>query len=223
MIGACSRTAQSTRLAPLVLAISPALSTAAFSPEMTICPGALSLATTTMPASAASGNGGFGRFDVDADQGRHRAHAHRGCRLHGLPAQAHQPCRIGKAEGARRAERGIFAQRMTGHDAGMPAKVESRLRAWSTRIMAMEAAMIAGWAFSVRTRSDSGPSHISRDRRWESASSTSSKASRAGANASATALPMPTAWLPCPGKINALTSVLRCSPLKSRLRPAQDA
>src|SRR6185437_3619974 len=35
------------------------------------------------------------------------------------------------------------------------------------------------------------------------ASSISSKVSRAGAKASASALPMPTAWLPCPGKMNA--------------------
>ncbi len=69
--------------------------------------------------------------------------------------------------------------------------------------MAIEAAMIAGWAFSVRTRSLSGPSHISFDSFWFSASSTSWKTARAGAKASASALPMPTAWEPCPGKMNA--------------------
>src|SRR5271163_1827889 len=63
--------------------------------------------------------------------------------------------------------------------------------------------MIAGWAFSVRTKSLSGPSHISRESFCCSASSTSSKTSRALANASASALPMPTAWLPCPGKMKA--------------------
>src|SRR5258707_1257611 len=75
----------------------------------------------------------------------------------------------------------------------------------TTRTTGMDAALIAGWASSVRTSSDSGPSPISRVRRCDSASSTSSNASRAGAKASATALPMPMAWLPCPGKINALT------------------
>src|SRR6202042_2015061 len=61
----------------------------------------------------------------------------------------------------------------------------------------------AGWAFSVRVRSDSGPSHISFDSFWDSASSTSWNTSRAGAKASARSLPMPTFWLPCPGKRNA--------------------
>ena len=38
---------------------------------------------------------------------------------------------------------------------------------------------------------------------WPSASSTSWKTSRACGLAAASALPMPTAWLPCPGKMNA--------------------
>ncbi len=69
--------------------------------------------------------------------------------------------------------------------------------------------MMAGWAFSVRVRSLSGPSHISLDSFCDSASSTSWKTSRAGAKASASALPMPTVWLPCPGKRNARVIVRR--------------
>src|SRR5215467_8945103 len=88
--------------------------------------------------------------------------------------------------------------------------------------MASESVMIAGCAFSVRKRSDSGPSHISLDSRWESTSSTSSKVSRAGAKASAKALPMPTLWLPCPGKMKALNGTPFLQPLKLGLPLAQD-
>ena len=56
----------------------------------------------------------------------------------------------------------------------------------------MEAVITAGCVFSVSVSSLSGPSHMSFDSRWFSASSTSSKTSRAAANASAKALPMPT-------------------------------
>ena len=73
----------------------------------------------------------------------------------------------------------------------------------STRKVAMALAIIAGCAFSVRVSSLSGPSHIRRNRCWPSASSISSNTARAIGLASASALPMPTAWLPCPGKINA--------------------
>ncbi len=73
----------------------------------------------------------------------------------------------------------------------------------STRITAMETAISAGWAFSVRVRSASGPSHMSRDSFWFSAPSTSSNTARAAAKLSASALPMPTAWLPWPGNMKA--------------------
>src|SRR5512146_2719812 len=44
---------------------------------------------------------------------------------------------------------------------------------------------------------------MSRDRLWPSASFTSSNTSRAGAKAAASSWPMPTAWLPWPGKMKA--------------------
>ena len=73
----------------------------------------------------------------------------------------------------------------------------------SVRNTASELAMIAGCAFSVSLSSSSGPSLISRNRFWPSASSTSANTSFAARLASANAAPMPTAWLPCPGKMNA--------------------
>src|SRR5579872_2404579 len=75
--------------------------------------------------------------------------------------------------------------------------------------------MMAGWAFCVRVRSLSGPSHMTRDNFCDSASSTSWKISRAGGNASASALPMPTAWLPCPGNRNARVIVIADKPRAS--------
>src|ERR1044071_8950363 len=74
----------------------------------------------------------------------------------------------------------------------------------STRTMASDKAMMAGWAFSVRVRSASGPSHISLLSFWDKASSTSWNTWRAALKASASSLPMPTFWLPWPGKRKAL-------------------
>jgi len=61
-------------------------------------------------------------------------------------------------------------------------------------------------AFSVSVGSSSGPSRINRERFCPSASSTSSNTSFAARLAPASAAPMPTAWLPCPGKMNARIS-----------------
>ena len=73
----------------------------------------------------------------------------------------------------------------------------------STRSTAMDSAMIAGWAFSVSISSFAGPSFMSANSFWPSASSTSSNSSRAWGLAAARSAPMPTFWLPCPGKMNA--------------------
>jgi hypothetical protein len=73
----------------------------------------------------------------------------------------------------------------------------------STRRVASETAINAGWAFSVSCRVSAGPSQIMVVSRCPSAASTSSKTVRAARKASAKALPMPTAWEPCPGKVNA--------------------
>ncbi len=67
----------------------------------------------------------------------------------------------------------------------------------------METAISAGCALAVSVSTSSGPSNIVAESFSPSAASTSSKTARASANCSARALPMPTAWLPCPGKVNA--------------------
>ena len=71
---------------------------------------------------------------------------------------------------------------------------------------AIETAISAGCAFSVRVSLSAGPSHMMALSLSPSASSTSSKTARAGAKASASALPMPTAWLPCPGNVSAIAN-----------------
>jgi hypothetical protein len=63
--------------------------------------------------------------------------------------------------------------------------------------------MRAGWVLAVRVSSSAGPSQTIAESFWDRASSTSSKTARACGKASARALPMPTLWLPWPGKTNA--------------------
>ena len=67
----------------------------------------------------------FGLFDLGADQGSHAALAHRHGGLHRLAARFQQPRRIGQREGPGGAERGIFAQAVTGHQGGMSGDVEA--------------------------------------------------------------------------------------------------
>ena len=73
----------------------------------------------------------------------------------------------------------------------------------STRSTASEWAISAGWVFSVRIRSSPGPSNMSLESFWFRVSSTSSNTSRAAEKAAARSRPMPTAWLPWPGKMKA--------------------
>src|SRR5262245_30351334 len=73
----------------------------------------------------------------------------------------------------------------------------------STRSLAIETAISAGWAFSVSCRVSAGPSQIVAVSFSPSAASTSSNTAFAAGKASASALPMPTPWEPCPGKVNA--------------------
>ena len=74
----------------------------------------------------------------------------------------------------------------------------------STRITAIDTAISAGCAFSVSVRVSLGPSHMICERFWPSAASTSSNTSRAARRPAASSRPMPTSWLPCPGKTNAM-------------------
>ena len=77
----------------------------------------------------------------------------------------------------------------------------------STRSTAIDIAMSAGWVFSVKVRASAGPSNISCESFCFSASSTSWNTSRAAGKASARARPMPTVWLPWPGKMKAWTGM----------------
>ena len=121
-----TRTSGMARLMPLALAISAARSIASFDA------GDHHLARRIVvgdDADAALGRGflrhGFGGFDLGADQRGHRALAHRHGGLHRLAARFQKPRRIGQAEGARGAQRGIFAQRMAGDQARMPGEIEA--------------------------------------------------------------------------------------------------
>ena len=132
-----------------------------------------------------------------------RALAHRHRRLHRLAAHLQQPRRVGKAESARGAERGIFAQPVAGDQTGMAGDDPARISFSSTRMTASDSAMIAGWAFSVRVRSvfrafPHQPRQFLRQRVVDFLEHFAR-----GRESSARSLPMPTAWLPCPGKRNA--------------------
>ena len=71
----------------------------------------------------------FGLFDFGAEQRAHAALADRHGALHRLAARFQQPRRVGEREGAGGAERGVFAERMTGDEARMLGEIEARLRA----------------------------------------------------------------------------------------------
>ena len=146
--------------------------------------------------------GFLGRFELDAEQGRHGADADRHRLLHRLAAQLHKPRGICKLQRADRGQCRIFAQRVAG-DVARQALQRLAAVLFQDAHHAMLTAISAGWAFSVRIRSDSGPSLINFERFCFSASSTSWKTSRAVTNASARSEPMPTAWEPCPGKTKA--------------------
>ena len=67
----------------------------------------------------------------------------------------------------------------------------------------MDAASSAGWAFSVRLRSSSGPSQARRVIGSPSAASAAANTAAAAGEDSARARPMPTNWLPWPGNTSA--------------------
>src|ERR1039458_5589835 len=74
----------------------------------------------------------------------------------------------------------------------------------STRQAATLTVRMAGWVFSVRRRSSSGPSKINFEIGKPSASSASAKVWAAMGKRSARSRPMPTACEPCPGKRKAI-------------------
>ena len=108
------------RLAPFVFAISTARSTAALSPETTTCPPPLSLAAWhTWPWAASL-------RPPSPPHSRDRAARPSRRRRPGPPsasqaARAQQPRGIADGEAAGRCQRRIFAERMAGHEGGIPA------------------------------------------------------------------------------------------------------
>ena len=73
----------------------------------------------------------------------------------------------------------------SGHEGGVAAQPRSRPRLSSTRRVANETAISAGWAFSVSCRVSAGPSQMMAVSFSPSAASTSSKTARAAGKASA--------------------------------------
>jgi len=69
---------------------------------------------------------GLGDGEVGAEQGRHRPLADRHRRLHRLAALLQQTRGGGEIEGAGRAQRGIFAQRMTGDEICLGGELDTR-------------------------------------------------------------------------------------------------
>src|SRR5215472_7506121 len=202
-----------TRFTPLDFAISPARATEALVPEMTTCPGALSLATTQTGFDSASGAVSTASLETCSASS---TSAPRSALI--APSPTGTACCIARPRNFnKRAASASVSAPVAARAVYSPSECPATSLAWRARssrascsrmrIIAMLAAMIAGCAFSVSVRSLSGPCHITRDRRCESASSTSSKTALAGVNASANTFPMPIAWLPCPGKMNARVMV----------------
>ena len=142
------------------------------------------------------------RLVIEPEQCRHGADADRHRLLHGETAGAQQPRGIADGKAAGGGQRGIFPERVPG-DIGGIAATEKPASVSSTRSVASDTAISAGCAFSVSCRVSAGPSQMMAVSFSPSAASTSSKTARAAGNASESALPMPTAWEPCPGKVNA--------------------
>ena len=63
--------------------------------------------------------------ELDADEGRHRAHPDRHRLLHGTAADTHEPHRIRQRERAGRRQRRIFPDRMAGDELGIARQIHS--------------------------------------------------------------------------------------------------
>src|SRR6476646_6010474 len=200
------------RRAPLLLAISTARSTAALSPDTTTCPPPLSLAASqTWPCAASLATA------AAASKSRPSSAA---------MAPAPPGTAFGRAWPRRRSSRAASAIEKVPAAASAeyspsewPAtNCASRWRSSpastaSTRTTASDTAISAGCAFSVSISVSAGPSKITAESLAPSAASTSANTSQAGAKLSASVLPMPTLWLPCPGKTNADPMPLALFPL----------
>ena len=193
------------RLAPLVLAISTARSTAALSPETTTCPPPLSLAAWQIwPWAARAATTPRCGLVVEPEQGGHGAHADRHRLLHRMATGAQQASGIARASDRCRPRRARNTRRANGRRRSAASRpTDKPASVSSTRKVAIETAISAGWVFSVSCSLSAGPSQMVWVSFSPSAASTSSNTVLAAGKASASALPIPTAWEPCPGKVNA--------------------
>ncbi len=81
-------------------------------------------------------------------------------------------------------------------------------RSWIARSAASDVATSAGWVTSVSDSSSIGPSKHTLRRSKSSSSDASSNTAAASGNCATRSRPMPTRWLPCPGKQNATLLIL---------------
>ena len=191
------------RLAPAFFAAAIARSTAAAAPEMTSCPPPLSLAiwhdapdrdastqsastrSSSRPMIAAIAPSPTGTADCMASPRIRRSFA--ACPTPNDPAAASAEYSPNEWPATKATSRSIATPSLS-----------------SARIAASETAINAGCALLVSCSSSASPSHIKVLSFWPSASSTSSNTVLDAANSSASALPMPICWLPCPGNMNAI-------------------
>ncbi len=197
------------RLTPSGLAISTARSTAALAPEITTWPPPLSLAGSTTSSLPVSGSVGAASRRSPRP-GRSRRRAARPSRRCPAASPSASPRRAGAAAARRwrgRRRRPRPARCIRPANGRRPAP-PCRARAKPALLLqhaqhGEECAISAGWALAVSVSSSAGPSNISFDSFCFRVSSTSWKTSRAAAKAAARSRPMPTAWLPWPGKMKA--------------------
>ena len=106
----------SARRTPRFLATSMARSMPLFVPAMTICPGALMLATDTTSPCAASSQIARASSTRRPDQRGHAAGADRHGLLHEPPARAHDLRRLGGREAADADDGAVLAEGVAGHE-----------------------------------------------------------------------------------------------------------
>ena len=186
------------RLAPLLLAISTARSTAALSPDTTTWPAPLSLAAwQTWPCAASAATAAAASNSSPSSAAMAPTPTGTAfCMACPRVRNSRAVSATVKAPAAASAEYSPSEWPAT----NCASRARSRpASASSTRMAASETAISAGWAFSVSVSVSAGPSKTMRESLLPSASSTSSNTWRAGAKFAASALPMPTVWLPWPG------------------------
>ena len=171
-------------------------------PDRTTCPGSLSLATShTSPSAAAAASAVA--LSISAPSSAHIAPTPTGTAACIACPRSLSSRAVSASENAPAAASAVYSPRLCPATQSPLSTSETPNSFSSTRRVAMALAMIAGWAFSVSVSWSSGPSRMIAQSFCPSASSTSSNTSRAAALAAASSLPMPTFWLPWPGKMKA--------------------